>query len=253
MNLDIILSSVILNKLHPDLGMSYIRISIKQSMQSNQIIDNAIKEIDAIADKIPAVTIIHDLEGRVVWMSERGLERFGITLAEMTQLTAEEYYRTYFNEDDAKDYVPKILGLLERNDDNGICTFFQQVRFEPQGAWSWYLSSTKILAHDSNGKPLLTLTTAFPIEDMHHVTKKAERILEENNFLRQNYHLFSKLSIREREVLKYWAQSKSASETAELMYISSLTVDTHRRNIKVKLQTTSFYELSHYARCFELI
>lgn len=225
-----------------------------EKLHAYQIIEQAVADIAKIAHQIPAVMIVHDLrDSSVVWMSERGLKPLGLKLEELKKLSAEEYYSTYFNQEDAKDYVPKILGLLETNDDDRICTFFQQVRFKPHGPWSWHLASTKILAHDSDGKPLLTLTTAFPIDDMHHIAKKAERILEENNFLRKNFHLFSKLSVREREVLKYWVLSKTSVETGDLMNISSLTVETHRKNIKTKLKTTSLYELANYARCFELI
>ncbi|HEX8377260.1 MAG TPA: helix-turn-helix transcriptional regulator [Pedobacter sp.] len=220
----------------------------------NYIICQTISEIAAVADKLPGAVIIHDLrDWSVAWMSSRGLSGLGITLAEVTSLTAEEYYSTYFNKEDSQDYVPKILGLLEKNNDEDICTFFQQVRLKAQEDWNWYMSSVKILAHDFEGKPLLTITIAFPIDSMHHMTVKASRLLEENNFLRRNFHLFSKISKREREILQLLALGKSSSETAESLFISLHTVETHRKNIKAKLMTSSFYELCSYARAFDLI
>lgn len=94
---------------------------------------------------------------------------------------------------------------------------------------------------------------AFPIDSMHHMTAKAGRLLEENNFLRKNFHLFSKLSKREIEILHLMALGKSALETADQLYISLHTVQTHRKNIRQKLGTNSFFNLSQYARAFDLL
>ena len=53
--------------------------------------------------------------------------------------------------------------------------------------------------------------------------------------------------------LKYMALGKSSSETAIELFISLGTVDTHRKNIRKKLETKSYFELSQYARSFDLI
>jgi DNA-binding CsgD family transcriptional regulator len=220
----------------------------------DKIIDNAIARIAAVADKLPGVVVIHDLrDWSVAWMSPRGLAQLGTTLKEITALTAEEYYGRYFNSEDSKDYVPKILSLLERNNDGDICTFFQQVRFKVNADWGWHMASTKILDHDGDGKPLLTITMAFPVDAMHHMAVKAGRLLEENNFLRNNFNLYSELSKRELDILRMMALGKSVPETAEAMFISPHTVETHRKNIRQKLGTTSYFELSQYARAFDLI
>lgn len=218
------------------------------------IIAESIAEIVSIADKLPGVVIIHDLrDWSVVWMSSRGLNLLGVTLAEITSITSEEYFSHYFNSEDANDYNPQILGLLQKNDDDDFCTFFQQVRFRINEDWNWYMSSCKILAHDTTGKPLLTITMALPIDAMHHMTTKASRLLEENNFLRRNFSLFSKLSKRECEVLKLLALGKSSAETGNELFVALGTIETHRKNIKRKLKTNDYYELCQFARAFDLI
>ncbi len=222
---------------------------------SNQLkIDKSIEQIASVADLFPGVVLVHHiLDGAVAWMSKRGLQELNTTLAEITNLTADEYYSRYFNCEDVKDYMPKILELIERNNDDEICTFFQQVRFSKAADWNWHLSSTKIFLRDDENKPLLIITAAFPIDTMHRMTVKAERFLEENNFLRKNSGKFSQLSPREREILSLMAFGKSSKETAEELFIAQNTVETHRKNIKQKLATSSYYELSTYARAFDLI
>ena len=223
-------------------------------MPVEKIIDAAVAEIAVVADKLPGVVIIHDLrDWSVVWMSGPGLKALGVTLEEITSITVDEYHSRYFNHEDSKDYVPKLVGLLERNDDGDYCTFFQQVRLNLLEDWNWHMSSIKILAHNEENKPLLSITIAFPINAMHHMTAKASRLLEENNFLRNNFHQFTKLSKRERDILKFIALGTSSADTAEALFISQHTVETHRKNIRQKLGMPSFFDLSQYARAFDLI
>lgn len=225
----------------------------KYNSDLSDSIKNAIAEIADIADKIPGVVIIHNIDGTVAWMSERGLNELGIKLDEITNLSPDQYYHVYFNADDAKDYVPKILGLIESNNDDEYLTYFQQVRLSGHADWKWYMSCTKILLRDEAHKPLLTITTSSPIDAMHHMTAKAARLLEENNFLRHNHTTFARLSAREREVLSLMALGKTSAETAEQLFIAQTTVETHRRNIKQKLNTNSYYEICQYARAFDLV
>jgi DNA-binding CsgD family transcriptional regulator len=142
---------------------------------------------------------------------------------------------------------------LERDVKDETLTYFQQVRFYGEPDWVWHVSTVKVLLRDDDGKPLLVIAMSFPIDAMHHMTAKAARLLEENNFLRKNYHHFATLSNREREVLKMLALGKSSPETAEALFITTTTVETHRKDIKQKLNTNSYYALGLYARAFDLI
>ena len=210
-------------------------------------------DLERQANTLPGVVIIHDLTGAVVWMSDRGLKQLGITQQGVSSLSSSEYYRQFFNEEDAKDYVPKVLGLLHRNNNDELCTFFQQVRFKPDADWTWHMSSVMIWMRDEQGMPLYTITMAFPVDAMHHMHTKAERLLQENNFLRKNINKYASLSQRERDVLKLLALGKSSVETSDELFIALNTVETHRKNIRRKLETTSYYELCQYARAFDLI
>lgn len=209
--------------------------------------------IAAVADELPGVLLIHNLRKQmaVEYMSPRGVQHLGVSLQQLREMGA-EYYNTFFNPEDVKDYVPKVIAFIEENND-GIVSFFQQVRARKGDPWTWHFSTTKIFMRDGAGAPVLTITMAYPIDPLHHVTTKVARLLDENNFLRKHYHRFSKLSGREQEVLKLMSLGLSASETAAELCISVTTVETHRRNIKQKLDTNSFFELTQYARAFDLI
>ena len=217
-------------------------------------IDLKVKEITVFADILPGAVIINDIRsGVAIWMNKKGLKELGITLDDVVNMDAAEYHSKYFNEEDAKDYVPKILELVKQNNDEESVTFFQQVRINNNEKWVWHVSSTRILMRDDEYNPVLLLTMSFPIDSKHSMTSKAAKLLEENNFLKKNLHEFAKLTPRETEVLKHIAIGKNAIECGNDLFISPQTVDTHRKNIRKKLGTSSFFELFQYAKSFDLI
>ncbi|MBC3540943.1 response regulator transcription factor [Rufibacter sediminis] len=220
-----------------------------------QEIKDRIAQLATLAEHLPGVVIVHNIQNNlgVEYMSPRGLQQLGITLEELQQM-GREFHSRFFNPVESSEYVPKLVkGLLERNDLEEVISYFQQVRFKEEEEWMLHLSATKILMLDERGLPLLSITEAILVDPMHHITAKVKRILEENSFLRQNYQKFAQLGPREREVLKRVALGKSSLEIADEMFISEKTVNTHRRNIKLKLKTHSSFEIAQYARAFDLI
>lgn len=218
--------------------------------------EKARKKIESLQDfekEIPAVFIVHNLkENAVVYMSERGRSILGVKLEEI-RVPNEEYHQQFFNPEDVPNYLPKIFDLIQRNDPGEMVTFFQQVRSSPKEDWTWYLSSTKIFLRDEAGSPLLSITLAVPIEAKHHITAKVERLLRENNFLRQNNHIYATLTKREKEILRLMALGHSSSEIAEKLHISEATASTHRRNIRIKIKAETSYDITRFAQAFDLI
>jgi DNA-binding CsgD family transcriptional regulator len=218
-----------------------------------QKIKSKLDALIAVEADIPPVTIVINLrDATVLYMSTRGLKILGVTLNEILEM-GQEYHTRFFNPEDAADYVPKILALLERNNDEEIVSCFQQVRHAGSSDWAWYLSCTKIFMRDENGSPLLTITTATPVDAQHHIANKAQRLLDENNFLRSHYPIFNALTKREREILKMMAKGMSSEEMATELHISAMTASTHRRNIKTKLGAKNNYDITRFAQAFDLI
>ncbi len=213
-----------------------------------------IATLDRFANLFPCVTIVHNLKNKtILWMSDRGLNELNIDISDLVKLNSAEYHAKYFNPEDAKEYVPKLFGLLQRNNNEECVSYFQQVRINGQKHWTWHLSSSKVLMRDDENNPVLMITQSISIDSMKSLTLKAERTLQENNFLKQNAIAFSKLSKREIEVLSCLASGESAVTCGEKLFISPKTVETHRKNVRKKLGINSFAELSKYARAFDLI
>ena len=215
--------------------------------------DAQIAEIRAVEHHFPGAVIIHDLRtSSVVYMSQWALNTLGVTIEELWQMGA-DYHMRFFNPEDSRDYAPKILGMLERNIIDEFICHFQQVRASPEHDWAWYLSGSRVFFRDDLGNPVLTLTIALPVDAQHHIAAKAQRLLEENNFLRNNLNLFNQLTRREKEILGMMAMDMSSEEMAAKLYISENTANTHRRNIKRKLRIETNYDIIRFAHAFDLV
>jgi DNA-binding CsgD family transcriptional regulator len=211
-----------------------------------------IKKVQEFEKHIPAVIIIHDLiTSYVVYMSERGLNDLGITLEDI-RLPMSEYHVKFFNPEDAAYYVPKILDLVQKNDPKQLVSYFQQVRLKYNPGWVWHLSSSKIF-HFQNEKPRLIITISQAVDTQHPIATKVDKLLEENTFLRNNHHIFSTLTKREKQILKCMALGHSSMEIAGNLHISETTANTHRRNIRRKINANSIYDITRFAQAFDLI
>ena len=220
---------------------------------ANSFFLQKIHALEAIADKLPVVIIVLEMNPLVVkYMSPNGLDILGFSL-EQIQGMGEKYYDAFFNPEDLADYKPKIVELINSADDKKFVNYFEQVRASPEHDWKWYLSAAKVFMRDENGQPTHILVTASPIDSLHHLTVKVNRLLEENNFLRRNQKIFISLTKREKEILKLMALGDSSVEIAGKLHISQQTAATHRRNIKSKLKVESNYDVVKFAQAFDLV
>ncbi|WP_207536293.1 helix-turn-helix transcriptional regulator [Desertivirga arenae] len=213
-------------------------------------IEEKISSFRQSAEEIPGVVIIHNLKDlSVAFMNSRGLKTLGVTLAALQEMGDKWHFR-FFDEKESAEYVPKIIGLLERNSETEFITLFQRVKTVDD--WKWYHTSMKIFLWNETGKPILTIGIATPIDPSHDITAKVARLVDENNFLRENVQKFNRLTSREKEVLVFLAEGQSSQMISDSLFISVATVETHRRNIRRKLEAENSYKLGDYVRAFNL-
>jgi len=218
-----------------------------------QRIKSKILEAEATFDLLPGIVIIHHLQSQhVIYMSKLAREGLNVTVDQLREMGT-DYHRVFFNPDEVGDYVPKILGLLQRNNNEEFISFFQQVRVSETAPWKWWLSSIRIFMQDDQGMPLLTLTVSIPVDPEHNFTSKVERLLQENNYLRQHKQRYADLTKREKEIIVLMARDKSSVEMAGELFLSEETIKTHRRNIKKKIAANNQYDVVQFAQAFNLV
>lgn len=222
-----------------------------------ETIDKKIQKFASCAESMPGVVVIHELgkdisDFKSIFMTSNGLQQIGISLNELTEI-GPKYHERFFNNEDMEGFVEKLMNLLKKRDPKETFTFFQQVKFKDRDEWVWHISSIRIFHQDHEGRPTHLVTVAFPVDKMKHIPNKAERLLAENMFFKENLQKFISLGSRAKEVLRLVALGKSSAEIAEELHITVDTVNTHRKNIKKKLEINTTYEFTEYAHAFDLI
>lgn len=220
-----------------------------------QSFEEKLELFSACAEHMPGVVVVHELRPDdfcTVFMSSRGLYQLGVTLEELKDMGA-KYHDRFFNNEDMEGFMIKLRKMLENRDPNETFTFFQQVKFKDRDEWVWHIGSIRIFHQAPDGTPTHVVTVAFPVDRMKHIENKAERLLKENIFFKKNLNKFLTLGKRAKEVLKLVALGKSSSEIANELNITVDTVNTHRKNIKKKLNISTTFEFSEYARAYDLI
>lgn len=219
-------------------------------------IEEKIEALAPVAEWMPGVVIIHELhppsDFSTIYMSNRGLEELGVTLEELSEM-GKEYHERFFNNEEMTDFMEKLVKLLENKDPNETFTFFQQVKLRDREDWVWHMGSTRIFHQDEMNNPTHLITVVFPVDQMKHIPNKAERLVTESKFFRENFDKFHNLGNRAKEVLRLVALGKSSAEIADELKISIETVNTHRKIIKRKLDISTTYEFTEYAHAYDLI
>jgi len=222
-------------------------------MTDEELITQQIAEIAATADLYPGVIILHHVPTQTVrYMSKMGLELLDTT-QEALRALGPAYWPTYFNPVESKTHMERVYGLMYEENKPSVHTFFQQVKTVEREGYSLYLTSMRTLLVGESGEPLLLIGLAVPLHPENHFAAKIARLLDENTFLRSHAATFANRTGRERQVLTHLARSRSSGEIAEALFISTQTVDTHRRNLRQKLGASNAFELGQYARAFDLI
>lgn len=222
-----------------------------------ETLEQKLEKFASCAEAMPGVVVIHELgsepdDFKSIFMTSNGLEQLGISLNELQDL-GPKYHERFFNNEDMDGFMIKLMNLLQNRDPDETFTFFQQVKFTDRNEWVWHISSLRIFHQAPDGRPTHLVTVAFPVDQMKHIPNKAERLLAENQFFKENFQKFITLGPRAKEVLRLVALGKSSAEIAEELHITVDTVNTHRKNIKRKLDINTTYEFTEYAHAFDLI
>ena len=99
----------------------------------------------------------------------------------------------------------------------------------------------------------MSTTTLQRRDKLSSFAFKLKRIRKQEQFRLAHQQKFQCLTQREREILRYLAEGYNNPQIGEMLYISRLTVEQHRKNIIRKLKAKSAVELFQYALAFNLV
>ncbi len=127
------------------------------------------------------------------------------------------------------------------------------------GQYIQFLQKSIVVESDTSGHPLLYLRYGY---DISHLVKPSVGLIinSPHETLIWNYNTNNKrleqinlMSLHEKKILALLAEGKHSKEIADMLFISSHTIDTHRRNLLKKTNCIDTTALITFAKMTGLI
>jgi DNA-binding CsgD family transcriptional regulator len=205
-----------------------------------------------IGDFLPVGLLINHKNGSNLYMNKYSEQTLNLTSDEVKALGREYQNTILYDAEEYERIKAQIDRFFERKDETEVLSFFQRIRPYGQEEYEWMYITSKLFKRDSEKDPEERLMVACPVSMMGDMTKKVNRVLEENVYMKKNFNKFARLTRREKEVLSLVAQGYNTPSIADMLFISPHTVEQHRKNINYKIETNSFAELIRFAIAFDL-
>jgi DNA-binding CsgD family transcriptional regulator len=144
---------------------------------------------------------------------------------------------------DRRDTVANMSFLYKKKDGN----YFQ------------FLQKSIVVEIDESGNPLLYLRYGY---DISHLVKPSvsliikapeETLIWDYNTHKRSLEQVNLLSIHEKKILALLTEGKTSKEIADILFVSSHTIDTHRRNLLKKTNCIDSTALITFAKMTGLI
>lgn len=218
--------------------------SLNALQKENELLKTRIQWLENLLDHVPAMLYTHQNSIKTVNWCNRYMEDVtGYTMAEMNSLGL-DFFKSIMHPDDFE-----LAVIAQQSFRQNKSVFGGVVRFRKRGTenWCWLVGLAIPFTRDEQGGvkevicAFLDLTMAMDTNDQ--LAAAMREVLR-----RHNDDLLNKLTNREKEILKLAVDGLNNKEIAETLNLSRHTVETHRKNIRLKLKVRNTTELIALAR-----
>lgn len=222
----------------------YFAIQLEQRLLDGEDYKNLI-------DQIPAMALVSRTEDvDIIYTNEAHQGCSGYSLEEIREGCSD--YLNNVIHPKSLEYVRNFLPhFYKSNNGNTFRTtsFLQYARINGRSDYAPLITFAKP-TRVTDG---LTLRMPMQLDELEKLSPKIEQVVRMDLFRLEHFRKFQTLTEREIEILKLLANGKNNSEISDQLFLSRQTVETHRKNLKRKLELTSFLDLMRYAFAFDLV
>ncbi|WP_343689582.1 LuxR C-terminal-related transcriptional regulator [Chitinophaga sp.] len=224
-----------------DMGQNY---SLTALQKENELLKTRIKWLETLLDHVPAMLYTHQNDIKTVnWCNRYMEEVTGYTQAEMSSMGL-DFFKAVMHPEDFD-----LAVIAQQSFQENKSVFGGVLRFRKRDTehWCWLVGLAMPFTRDEAGNvrdvicAFLDLTMAMDTNDQ--LAEAMREVLR-----RHNDDLLAKLTIREKEILKLAVNGLNNKEIAESLNLSRHTIETHRKNIRIKLKVRNTTELVALAR-----
>lgn len=205
-----------------------------------------------IADYLPAGIVINDINCANRFLNKSSESLLNLTMQASIELGPDYGKQILYDCTEYEFIYEKVRRFHEQNDDTAILSYFQQLKPIGSDKPEWMYITSKLFRRVPGEEAHERLLIACPVKNMGDMAGKIDKLLDENIYMKKNFHKFSTLTKREKEIIIALTSGQSSNRIAEKLFISRHTVDQHRKNIHKKLEVRNITELIKFARVFEL-
>ncbi len=201
--------------------------------------------LDELSALIPGFIHLNNIEtGGLEYLSKKALDIFEKNLSEI-QEQGKAFVNYISDKKSQQVFDRKKLFFLNNDNTDKIFSYIQRLQYKTKKIpYTLFYSTSKI--YKSN----LCISFTQPLRLLQKNSFLKEIVEERYTFFNKNHKKFSRLSKREKEILKLIAHGESNKLIADRLFISYHTVRTHRKNICTKLTTNRLIDLVKYFEVF---
>jgi len=208
--------------------------------------------IETIGDYLPGNVLVTDLTKlATVYMNKRGCNILKHSVEELAE-QGPEYFQQFFVPEEINTIIPTYLEMQKNQKDAGIYNFVHRVKALDESSYKWYFASAKLLYTPNQEVSDKIILIVNEVNSLGNIARKINSVLEESDWMKKNFTKFCRLTPKEKEIIRLLAVGKNSNEISDILGASHLTINTHRRNIKAKLEIKTFSELYKFANAFGL-
>ncbi len=193
-------------------------------------------------EEVPAGLFMNDANTlETIWINKTAAEIVGLTKEERYGYGV-EYVKQQYHPDD-------MLALKEATEvllkEDGPIDSVIRVKHS-NGEWLWLYSIVKVLRRNSDGTPHLLAGAGFNMTKPMYNEPRLLNLLRENQKLRSQIRV-CQLSKREKQIIELIAKGMADKKIADVLFVSTNTVRTHRKNIYRKLELKNAADATRFA------
>lgn len=213
-------------------------------ISENAQLRSRLEHLEAIIDKVPAMLYTSNNSRKAVnWCNSRLTDTLGYSLEEIL-LLGTDFFRQIIHPDDTG-----ILAISQQSfeDKKSMYGGVLRVRRRDSDDWFWVVGLGIPFTYDQQGNVVdvicvfLDFTNA--IDTGNQISEALREVLR-----RRNEDVLNKLTAREKDIFILAAGGHNNKEIAEKLNLSRYTVETHRKNIRLKLKVRNTPELVALAK-----
>lgn len=209
--------------------------------------------IQSVGDYLPGNVLVTNLDNLTTeYMNKRGCDILMHTVEELAE-QGPEYFQRFFVQEEAEIFVGRYLDMYKQQEAGAIYNFAHRVRPLSGKDYKWYFASAALMYEPGQQMAKRMLVVVNEVNLMGQIARKINEVLDETDWVKINFKRFLLLSKKEKEIIVLLVSGQSSAQIAEMLNISRLTVNTHRRNIASKLGTKSYASLHKFAVNFGML